>query len=140
MVRTITRADVYALWGGITAANGASASLDVAADGSQAFVAVDRDSGETLWSTPLLGPNAARAASLENSFGGGCQSDAGPDEVATVAVCLVTDGFTRYATAEDSPGATSACRRRPPVRWCSTRATGGCCPSVPSTPTRTSPC
>ncbi|WP_421734919.1 PQQ-binding-like beta-propeller repeat protein [Cellulomonas sp.] len=104
VVRTITRADVYALWGGITAANGASSRLDVAADGSQAFVAVDRDSGETLWSTPLLGPNAARAASLENSFGSSCQSDAGPDEVATVAVCLVTDGFTRYATAEDSAG------------------------------------
>ncbi|WP_315094653.1 PQQ-binding-like beta-propeller repeat protein [uncultured Cellulomonas sp.] len=104
VARTITRADVYALWGGITAAGGVSASLDVAADGSQAFVGVDKDSGETLWSTPLLGPNAERAGSLENSFGSGCQSDAGPEEVATVAVCLVTDGFTRYATAEDSAG------------------------------------
>ncbi|WP_421743357.1 PQQ-binding-like beta-propeller repeat protein [Cellulomonas sp.] len=98
VARTLPPGEISSLWSGIESVGGATASLVVAADGSQAFAAVDQRTGETIWSTPLLGPNAERAASRESAYGGGCQSDARPHEVATVAVCLVTDGFTRYGS------------------------------------------
>ncbi|WP_082573593.1 PQQ-binding-like beta-propeller repeat protein [Cellulomonas sp. Root137] len=97
VARALPPGEVSSLWSGIESVGGATASLVVAEDGSQAFAAVDQRTGETVWSTPLLGPNVERAASRESAYGGGCQSDARPHEVATVAVCLVTDGFTRYA-------------------------------------------
>jgi outer membrane protein assembly factor BamB len=101
VVRTITRTEIQALWGGIRTAEGATASLVVAPDGSQAFTALDR-SGDPLWSTPLVGPNEQRAASLENSYGGSCQSDVAPEEEASVVVCVATDGFTRFSTDGES--------------------------------------
>lgn len=100
VARTLAAGEVSSLWSGIASVAGATASLVVSEDGSQAFAAVDQRTGEAIWSTPLLGPNAERAASKESAYGGGCQSDARPHEEATVAVCLVTDGFTRYDSDE----------------------------------------
>ena len=70
------------------------AGIRVGEDGSQAFVATDLHTGETVWSTPLLGPHPGRAAGRGKSSGGGCQPGAGdPPAAATWAVCTVTDGY-----------------------------------------------
>src|SRR5690349_19837688 len=60
VVRTVTQDEATALFGSIDTGP-ASASLVVAEDGSQAFTAIDKASGDTAWSTPLLGPDAERA-------------------------------------------------------------------------------
>lgn len=110
VVRTISRADVDTLWSGVVVGDGRTAALLVAQDGSQSFTAVDQRTGEALWSTPLVGPDARRAASPENGYGGWCQGDTTGDEPATVAVCLATDGFVHYeddGTEERYPATTS---------------------------------
>lgn len=74
----------------------AMVGLAVAADGSQAFVGLDPRTGEQRFSTPLLGPDAVRARSLDRSAAGTCLPvpvDAGPP---TQAACLVSDGFVQY--------------------------------------------
>ena len=81
----------------------------VADDGSQSIGAVDQRTGEALWSVPLLGPNAERAAA-QHGYGGGCLGDTPPGEPATAAVCLVTDGFLH----DDDDGGRSG-RLRPPA-------------------------
>ena len=96
VLRTISQAEASTHLGGIGIGGARTAGLVVATDGSQSFAAVDQRTGETLWSTPLLGPDADRAASLENAYGGSCQGDGARGTPATVAVCLVTDGFVRY--------------------------------------------
>jgi outer membrane protein assembly factor BamB len=76
----------------------------------QSFTATDQRTGETLWSTPLLGPHAQRAAAGEQAYGGGCQGDAERGTPSTVAVCVVTDGFSVYGsdgTNEESVPATT---------------------------------
>src|SRR5690349_20056385 len=52
------------------------ASIRVGEDGSQSFTATDLGTGETVWSTPLLGPNPGRAAGRQKSSGGECQTGA----------------------------------------------------------------
>ena len=51
--------------------------LAVADDGSQAFVGIDQRTGEQRFSTPLVGPDAARARSLDRSAAGTCVAGAG---------------------------------------------------------------
>lgn len=94
IVRTVPETET--VWGGVEIGDAQTASLVVGPDGSQSFTAVDVRTGATLWSTPLLGPDPERAASMENSYGGGCVADAAAGAPATVAVCLVTDGFVLY--------------------------------------------
>ena len=94
IVRTVP--DTETVWGGVEIGAAQTASLVVGPDGSQSFTAVDVRTGATLWSTPLLGPDPERAASMENSYGGGCVADTVAGVPATVAVCLVTDGFVLY--------------------------------------------
>jgi outer membrane protein assembly factor BamB len=96
IVRTLPEAEAATLWGGVEIGAAQTGSLVVAPDGSQSFTATDLRTGATLWSTPLLGPDAERAASLENSYGGGCVADTEAGVPAAVAVCLVTDGFVLY--------------------------------------------
>ena len=96
VARVISPDQVSTLWNGFTTAGGAMASLVVAADGSQAVTAIDPLTSETVWSTPLLGPNADRAAARDSSYGGWCSSDAVGGEAAELAVCLASDGFVRY--------------------------------------------
>ena len=86
----------------------------MAEDGSQSFTAIDQHTDELPRSTPLLGPDAKRAAqpeSLQQSeYGSRCQDDAAPRKPATAAVCLVSDGFVRYeddGTLERVPATTS---------------------------------
>ncbi|GEL96886.1 outer membrane protein assembly factor BamB family protein [Cellulomonas terrae] len=110
VVRTISQADATNLWSGVVIGAGRTAALVVAQDGSQSFTATDQRTGEALWSTPLVGPDARRAEAPANGFGGGCQGDAARGEQATVAVCLATDGFVHYAddgTEERYPATTS---------------------------------
>lgn len=110
VVRAITPAEGNRLWASIEIGAERTAALLVAEDGSQSFTAVDQRTGETLWSTPLLGPNAQRAAAVQNSWGGWCLGDTPPGEPATVAACLVTDGFLRYeddGTEERMPATSS---------------------------------
>ena len=96
VLRRISQTDAVSLWTGIDIGGGRTAGLVVADDGSQSFDGTDQRTGETFWSTPLLGPNPERAAALEYGFGGWCQGDTARDVPATLAVCLVTDGFVRY--------------------------------------------
>lgn len=94
VVRSVSQAEGEALWGSIDTGP-ATASLVVAPDGSQAFTAIDKASGETAWSTPLLGPDAERAEPASSTWGGTCVAGAPTGEVSTFAACLVTDGFLR---------------------------------------------
>ena len=82
------------MWDGIDTGE-ASASLVVAADGSQSFTAVDKRTGTTVWSTPLLGPDAERAKPASTVYGGTCVAGAPPAQASAFAACLVTDGFLR---------------------------------------------
>ncbi|MDQ0375109.1 outer membrane protein assembly factor BamB family protein [Cellulomonas humilata] len=110
VLRTISQADATGIWGGLRLGGARTAGILVAPDGSQSFTAIDQRTGDTLWSTPLLGPDADRAASLENAYGGACQGDGTRGAPATVAACLVTDGFVRYeddGTEERSPATTT---------------------------------
>ena len=96
VVRTVRTSEAARLWGGIDAGDGVTVSLVVADDGAQSVEAVDHRTGETLWATPLLGPNAGRAAASDGSEGGSCQSDGGPGQAAATVACLVTDGYVRF--------------------------------------------
>ncbi|KQR08244.1 PQQ-binding-like beta-propeller repeat protein [Cellulomonas sp. Leaf334] len=110
VLRTMSDADANTLWSVVEIGEGRTAALLVAPDGSQSFTATEQRTGETLWSTPLVGPDARRAASPENGYGGGCQGDAERGGRATVAVCLASDGFVRYdndGTEERFPATTS---------------------------------
>ncbi|GEK20155.1 outer membrane protein assembly factor BamB family protein [Cellulomonas xylanilytica] len=76
--------------------DGAVLGLLVAEDGSQAFVSLDQRTGRQRFSTPLLGPDADRARSLDRTAAGTCVAvpvDEGPPEE---AACLVSDGFVQY--------------------------------------------
>ena len=90
--------------------------------GRSPFTAIDQGSGEHLWSTPLLGPDADRAESLQELLQRRVprvMRDRG--EPATVAVCLATDGFVRY---EERRGRRSGSPRPAAGWWSSTPATG----------------
>ena len=89
-------------------------------DGSQSFTAVDQRTGETLWSTPLLGPDADRAASLENGYGGGCQGDGSAASRRRSPPAWSPTG----SCATRTTGRRSGYPRPPPGWWSSTRATG----------------
>lgn len=107
--RTISQPEATSLWSGIQIGGGRTAALLVAQDGSQSVAAIDQRTGEDVWSTPLVGPNAERAASLDNAYGGGCQGDGAGKEPATIVVCLATDGFVRYGDdAEERVPATAS--------------------------------
>ncbi len=93
VVRTLTAAEQSGIWQSVQIGPARTAGVLVGDDGSQSFVGTDHRTGEALWSTPLLGPHAERAASRDHTFGGGCQADTAPGELATVAVCTVTDGY-----------------------------------------------
>ena len=110
VLRTLSRADVTSIWAGIEIGGSRLAGILVAQDGSQSFSAIDERTGERLWSTPLLGPDADRAAAMDDGYGGGCQGDGVRGRPATVAACVVTDGFVRYGddgTQERFPATTS---------------------------------
>lgn len=77
-------------------AGGAMVGLAVADDGSQAFVGIDQRTGEQRFSTPLLGPDAARARSLDRSAAGTCVPVPAASAPTRQAVCLVSDGFVQY--------------------------------------------
>lgn len=94
VVRSISEQESTALWGSIDTGP-ATASLVVGPDGSQAFTAVDKVSGETAWSTPLLGPDAERAEPSSSTWGGACLAGAPDGQASTFAACLVTDGYLR---------------------------------------------
>jgi hypothetical protein len=96
VVRSISQEEAGSLWGGIETGAG-SAILVVGEDGSQAFAAVDERTGDTLWSTTLLGPDPERAAPAGTAYGGTCVAGAPKGQVSTFAACLVTDGFLRIA-------------------------------------------
>ncbi|WP_456789356.1 outer membrane protein assembly factor BamB family protein [Cellulomonas sp. P5_C5] len=109
-VRSLTEAEAASFWSGVELGGARTASVVVAPDGSQSVAAVDHRTGETIWSTPLMGPDAERAASTENAYGGGCQGDAAWGEPSTLAVCVATDGFVRYGddgTQEPFPATSS---------------------------------
>ena len=76
--------------------DGAVLGLAVADDGSQAFVSLDQRTGRQRFSTPLLGPDPARARSLDRTAAGTCVAvpvdEGSPDQ----AACLVSDGFVQY--------------------------------------------
>ena len=110
VVRAIPPTDAYNFWGALELGGTRTAGLMVAPDGSQSLDAVDLRTGEAFWSTPLVGPNADRAVSRADSYGGTCQGDGAWGEPATVAVCLATDGFVRYedgGTEERFPATSS---------------------------------
>ncbi|MEZ0448818.1 PQQ-binding-like beta-propeller repeat protein [Cellulomonas sp. ICMP 17802] len=94
VVRTLSPDEGEALWTGIDL-GAASASVVVAEDGSRALTATDTVSGGTVWSTPLLGPDAERAVPSSSSWGATCQGSAPSGRVSTFVACLVTDGFQR---------------------------------------------
>ncbi|WP_456823654.1 outer membrane protein assembly factor BamB family protein [Cellulomonas sp. P5_E12] len=94
VVRSLSQDEATSLWSGIDTGE-ASASLVVAADGSQTFTAVDERTGKTVWSTPLLGPDAERAKPASSVYGGTCLAGAPAPQPSTFAACLVTDGFLR---------------------------------------------
>ena len=105
VVRTIG-ADVGVLWRPDPAAtavigqridvDGGVVGLAVADDGSQTFVSLDQRTGRQRFSTPLLGPDPARARSLDRTAAGTCVAvpvdEGSPDQ----AACLVSDGFVQY--------------------------------------------
>ena len=94
VVRRLDEEETRSLSSSIPVADHTWAGIRVGEDGSQAFVATDLHTGETVWSTPLLGPHPGRAAGRGKSSGGGCQPGAGdPPAAATWAVCTVTDGY-----------------------------------------------
>ena len=76
--------------------DGAVLGLEVAADGSQSFVSLDHRTGQERFRTPLLGPDAERARSLDRTAAGSCVAvpvdEGSPSQVA----CLVSDGFVQY--------------------------------------------
>src|SRR6478736_2364556 len=74
----------------------AMVGLAVADDGSQAFVGLDQRTGEQRFSTPLVGPDGARARSLDRSAAGTCVPVPGVDGPPVQAACLVSDGFVQY--------------------------------------------
>jgi outer membrane protein assembly factor BamB len=77
-------------------AGGAMVGLAVADDGSQAFVGLDQRTGEQRFATPLLGPDPARARSLDRSAAGTCVPVPSGDASPRQAACLVSDGFVQY--------------------------------------------
>src|SRR6478736_6759611 len=94
VVRSLSQDEATSLWDGIDTGE-ASASLVVAADGSQSFTAVDKRTGKVVWSTPLLGPDAERSKPASTVYGGTCLAGAPPPQESAFAACLVTDGFLR---------------------------------------------
>ncbi|WP_456823653.1 outer membrane protein assembly factor BamB family protein [Cellulomonas sp. P5_E12] len=74
----------------------AMVGLAVADDGSQAFVGLDQRTGEQRFSTPLVGPDEARARSLDRSAAGTCVPVPGAEGAPAQAACLVSDGFVQY--------------------------------------------
>lgn len=101
VVRRIGEEETRSLWSSIPVADHTWAGIRVGEDGSQAFTATDLRTGEAVWSTPLLGPHAGRAAGRDKSSGGGCRPGAAnpPAQTATWAVCTVTDGYSTFSTA-----------------------------------------
>ncbi|KQR08245.1 PQQ-binding-like beta-propeller repeat protein [Cellulomonas sp. Leaf334] len=108
-VRALDEEETVALRDAIPVEDGTTANLRVGEDGSQAFTATELRTGEVVWSTPLLGPDAARAAVRFRSSGGRCLPDPTPGAaVPEYAVCTVTDGYdvSSYAEPQESVPAT----------------------------------
>lgn len=76
--------------------DGAVLGLAVDVDGSQSFVSLDQRTGEVRFRTPLLGPDAERARSLDRSAAGTCVAVPVDDGSSRQAACLVSDGFVQY--------------------------------------------
>ncbi|GEM00365.1 outer membrane protein assembly factor BamB family protein [Cellulomonas terrae] len=76
--------------------DGAVLGLAVAADGSQAFVSLDQRTGRERFRTPLLGPDADRARSLDRTAAGTCVAVPVDEGSPELAACLVSDGFVQY--------------------------------------------
>lgn len=112
VVRRLGEEETRSLWSSIPVADHTWASIRVGEDGSQAFTATDLRSGETVWSTPLLGPDPGRAAGREKRGGGACRPGAAdPATTSTWAVCTVTDGDSTISLATgEEPTATTTTR------------------------------
>ena len=120
VLRTIAEAEASNLWAGIGIGGARTAGLVVADDGSQSVEAVDQRTGEALWSTPLLGPDAERAAALGNSSAAGAR--AMPRATSRRRSPSAWSRTGSCATAP--PGSRSGCPRPPARSWSSTRPTG----------------
>lgn len=101
VVRAFPQEEIAGFFSGVLTPSGATGRLVVAEDGSQAFTAIDDRTGETTWSTPLVGPDAERAAARTSSYGGVCQGDVARHEQAAYVVCLATDGFVAQTQDEE---------------------------------------
>lgn len=101
VVRRLGEEETRSLASSIPVVDHTWAGIRIGEDGSQSFVATDLRSGEAVWSTPLLGPHAGRAAGRAKSSGGDCRQGAAepPAQTATWAVCTVTDGYSTFSTA-----------------------------------------
>lgn len=74
--------------------DGAFVGLSITDDGGQEIVSVDQRTGDVRWSTPMFGPDASLALSLDRRSAGRCAPSA-----AHQIACLVSNGFQHFDKA-----------------------------------------
>ena len=120
VVRALDEEESRPCWARSRCADGTTANLRVGEDGSQAFTATELRTGEVVWSTPLLGPNAARAAGRLSSSAAGASRSPRRDGRADVGRVHGHRRLRRILVA----GRRQRSPRRSPGSRCSTPTTG----------------